>query len=71
MRKFGPKLSDHHSIGTLCPACGKPFKEGDYTTLVALGPGDSEEGKQRRNEGSAYNAVAIEVHWECSRQKEE
>jgi hypothetical protein len=69
VRKFGPKLSDHPSIETPCPACGKPFKEGDYTTLVALGPGDSEEGRERRDKGEAYNSVAAEVHWECSKKE--
>jgi len=66
MRKFGPKTADHPSIGELCPACKKPFKAGDYTTLVALGPGDSEESRKRAKEGRPYNAVAIEVHYDCS-----
>lgn len=51
--------------GRTCPACHKPFAEGDRTTLVALGPGDSEEAREACREGRAYNAVAIEVHWAC------
>lgn len=65
-RKFGPKLSNHPSIGKPCPACGKLFKEGDYTTLVALGPGNDLEAQERAKQGRPYNAVAVEVHWDCS-----
>ena len=65
-RKFGPKLADHPSIGELCLACRRPFAVGDYTTLVPIGPGDDTDGQDRRDEGRVYNAVAVEVHWECS-----
>jgi hypothetical protein len=65
-RKFGPKKADHPSIDELCPACRKPFKEGDYTTLIALGPGDDKETQERAREGRVYNAVAVEVHWKCA-----
>lgn len=65
-RKFGPKTKDHPSIGGLCPACKLPFKEGDYTTLITLGPGDSPEAQERCRLGRPYNAVAVEVHWACS-----
>ena len=66
MRKFGPKTADHPSVGKECPACGKPFVEGDFTTLVALGPGDDEEAQQKAREGRPYNAVASEIHWACA-----
>lgn len=66
MRKFGPKTADHPSIGEKCPACQVPFVEGDYTTLVALGPGGDEEEQGKAKAGRAYNAVAVEVHWNCS-----
>lgn len=62
--KFGPKSSDHPSIGEICKVCGKSFKEGDYTTLIALGPSDDEQ-RTRVKEGRSYNAVAVEVHWDC------
>ena len=65
-RRFGPKSADHPSIGKKCKACGQPFVEGDYTALVAVGPGDCEEARRACAEGRAYNAVAVEVHWECS-----
>lgn len=65
MRKFGPKLPDHPSIGEACPGCNRPFAEGDYTTLVVIGPGDDIEARHKAREGSAYNAVSIEAHWGC------
>lgn len=65
LRPFGPKAGNHPSIGTPCPACRVPFAEGDYTTLVALGPGDDPESQKRAREGRFYNAVALEVHLAC------
>jgi len=65
-RKFGPKTAGHPSIGMQCAACREPFKEGDYTTLIALGPGDDPEAQRKALEGRAYNAVAVEVHWACA-----
>ena len=66
LRKFGPKTSDHPSVGEKCPACHKPFEEGDYTTLVCLGPGDDKEAQERCRAGRPYNAVAQEVHYSCA-----
>jgi len=63
--KFGPKPADHPSVGEKCKVCGREFREGDYTTLVPLGPGDDEE-RSKAEQGKPYNAVAIEVHWECA-----
>jgi hypothetical protein len=71
MRRFGPKAADHPGIGKPCPACHVPFVVGDYTTIVALGPGADPEAQERRDQGRAYNAVAVEVHWACSSQEEE
>ena len=64
--KFGPKKADHPTVGTECPACNESFKVGDYTTLVALGPGSDKESQCAALAGRAYNAVAVEVHWDCS-----
>lgn len=41
---------------------------GDYTTLVTLGPGDDAEARERRDAGRPYNAIASEIHWDCSEQ---
>ena len=66
---FGPKSADHPSIGKPCPACNKAFEEGDHTVLVPLGPGKDEESRQRRDEDRGYNAVALEIHWECAEKR--
>lgn len=71
MRKFGPKTKEGIIAGMKCRACDKEFKEGDYTTLVTLGPGDDEDERKRRDEGRPYNAIAIEIHWECSEKRED
>ena len=71
MQKIGPKKGDHPSVGELCPACKVAFKEGDYTTLVALGPGDDPEAQQLAKEGMEYSAVALEVHYDCADGRED
>lgn len=65
-RKFGPKKKGHPSIGEDCVACKKPFKEGDFTTLIALGPGDDVDEQAKKKQGRPYNAVAAEIHWDCA-----
>ena len=66
LERLEPKPDDHPTIGDRCPACGKPFREGDYTTLVPLGPGDDPENQRKARENQAYNAVAVEAHWKCA-----
>lgn len=69
-RKFGPKMSGHWSIGKLCSRCNKPFKEGDYTTLVPVEVGfASEEDAQKAMEGRAYTTEAEEVHYDCVKEQ--
>lgn len=63
-RKFGPKQTWHPA--GICPACHKPFKVGDYTTLIELGPGDDRENQEKARAGRPYTAVAVEVHWSCA-----
>lgn len=70
MRVFGPKPPNHPSVGEPCPACHVPFKAGDMTTLVALGPGNDPEQRQKAREGRVYNAVAVEIHALCADPKE-
>ncbi len=65
-RRFGPKTAQHPSVGEKCPACGVPFAVGDYTTLVSIGPGSDPENQQLCRDGKPYNAVAVEVHWDCA-----
>lgn len=65
-RSFGPMAGDHPIVGAPCPACDEPIVEGDMTTLVPLGPGDSDEARQKARTGRPYNAVAIVVHYACA-----
>lgn len=67
LRKFGPKPDDHPSIGKPCTTCKQPFKAGDYTTLIALGPGDDLEAQDTAASGGFYNAIAVEVRLENAR----
>ena len=66
LRCFGPKTADHPSVGQKCPACQKPFRPGDFTTLVPVGPGDDPEEQEKCREGRGYIAAAVEVHWSCA-----
>ena len=66
IRKYGPKIDDHPSVGTKCSACDLPFVAGDYTTLIVIGPGSDKEAQERARLGRPYNAIAVEVHWSCA-----
>lgn len=72
LRKFGPKKANHPSIYVECLACHKKFKEGDFTTLISLGPGDDPEEQEKARQGRPYDAMAVEIHFACATgQKEE
>jgi hypothetical protein len=64
LRAFGPRSEVYPHDG--CPACGRLFAVGDYTTLIPLGPGDSEEARQKARERRWFNSVAVEVHYVCA-----
>lgn len=66
LRRFGPKDATHPTVGNTCLGCQQELKAGDYTTLIALGPGDDVEDRISCLLGRPYNAVAIEVHWACA-----
>ena len=66
LRRFGPRPPDDRPNRPPCPACHKPFTAGDYTTIIALGPGDDPKERRKAREGRAYNAVGIVVHWACA-----
>lgn len=64
LRKFGPYKNE--TYGRICAACDEPFKNGDYSTLISLGPGDNSDEQRKCREKLPYNAVAKEVHWACA-----
>lgn len=69
-RKFGPKEASHPSVGTICSLCKKPFKAGDYTTLVPIEAGfASSEDAEKAMDGRLYNIQAEEVHYTCATAK--
>ena len=66
LRKYGPLNSEHPLLGEECVACQGTFKAGDYTTLVAVGPGDSPLARERARQGLPYTAAAVVVHYACA-----
>ena len=66
MRRYKNKPSDHLSIGQECKACGKPFREGDDTTYIPIGPGDDPKKQDYARRGIVYDPVSIEVHFSCA-----
>jgi hypothetical protein len=64
MRPFGPRPAD--AAKKICLACDLLLMEGDYTTLIPLGPGANEEAQKACVDGRPYNAVAVEVHYQCA-----
>lgn len=65
-RAFGPKTEDHPSVDVTCPACGERFRAGDFTTLIALGPGKDAEAREKARDNRWFNAVAVELHFACA-----
>lgn len=65
-RKFGPRSSEP-TFGEYeeCSVCRESFAAGEYTTLVPIGA-DSPDEQAKASAGRWFNALAIEVHWECS-----
>ncbi len=66
LRIYGPMDEKHPDVGELCAACDKRFEIGDFTTLVALGPGGDEDTQKEAREGRPYNAVAAHIHYSCA-----
>lgn len=63
---MGPKTKGQLKKGEICAACKKPFKAGQYTTLIALGPGDNPDARRNAREGRSYDAIAVEIHYGCA-----
>ncbi len=68
LRKFGPKPPGTGPLAIMikCPACDKYFVDGDYTALIPLGPGCDIEAQVKCRDKQFYDAVAVEVHWQCA-----
>jgi hypothetical protein len=70
--KFGPKTKEHIDLlnkfpqRAYCQCCEERFKEGDYTTLVPLGPGPDKEAQKLSRQGRPFNALCIEIHYQCA-----
>lgn len=63
---LGPKPADHPTVGAICLACGQPMREGDYTTMIALGPGRDVYQKVLCMDGKPYKAQGLELHFDCA-----
>ena len=67
MEKMGPLKKDHPVLKKECSACHKLFNEGDFVTLIPLGPGDDPESQEKAQQGKSYHAeVAAIVHFSCA-----
>ena len=66
MRKFGPKVANHPSVGEICPLCDESFQQGDYTTLLETEPASPEDA-EKKAAGRVYTAAAQEVHYNCAK----
>jgi hypothetical protein len=67
LTKMGPLAANHPMVDEQeCAACKYAFEEGDYVTLVPVGPGADPEARAAAREGRAYAGVAVPVHWSCA-----
>lgn len=66
VRRFEPLKSEHPLVGNApCPVCQLPFCAGEFTCIVPLGPGESEEERGKARARRCYNAVGIIAHFAC------
>lgn len=67
MRAFPPLADDHPLVaGHECAACGMPFKAGERTTVVPLGPGADVEAQARARDGRWYSCLGVIAHAACA-----
>jgi len=64
--KIGPKDIGHPTVGGVCLLCQEVYVVGDYTTLLPLGPGASEDSRKLARAGEPYEGIAVEAHWSCA-----
>jgi hypothetical protein len=65
IQRIGPLRFNDQTIGYMCFACLIPFKVGDYTTLVKLGPGNDPVKQECERKKLPYDAVFLQVHFAC------
>lgn len=73
IRRCGPKpmpLIPGMDLG-VCVSCHEPFRPGDDTGWVGLGPGKDPELRRQARAGLPYAGVFVEVHWACLTGREE
>lgn len=63
--KIGPKPADHPTVGYECPACHGLLEEGQFTTVLFVGPGGDPEARQACLDKKPFTPVALEFHWAC------
>jgi hypothetical protein len=64
-QRMGPLSADHPAVNKPCPGCRRAILAGAFVTLLAVGPGDDPEEREKARNGRPYNAVAVAAHWEC------
>jgi hypothetical protein len=65
LQKFGPKEPNHPTRGGTCLLCQEPFRTGNYTTILPLGPGYDDDAQAACRAGKPYHGIGTEVHWGC------
>lgn len=65
LAKFGPIQRGHPGIGATCLLCQEPFRTGNFTTTLPLGPGCDDDAQAKCRAGQPYAGVGVVVHWGC------
>lgn len=48
-----------------CPGCKKDFQEGEYVTIIPIGPGGDPKERKRKRENKPYTSTGVIAHWAC------
>jgi hypothetical protein len=63
--RFEPLTEDHPAVGMICPGCQTALDVGDKPAMVAIGPGDNKEAREKARANRPYTGVAVVCHEEC------
>lgn len=69
--RMGPVREGDRTIGEPCAVCKQAITAGQFITLIALGPGDDPEARERARQGRPYNAIGALAHYACVTGEEE